>query len=119
MKPVRSIPAVLAFAALIVLVPLRSRPQTPPRPDQNFQNCVDGFYGCNRKALTAAQREDLAIISQDSNFQDCFNGFADCDHTKLTADERRIVAAAAHDRDLQNCLSGIGECNAAHLSDAE
>src|SRR6266576_1008638 len=58
-------------------------------PQNNFLDCFHGFADCDKKQLTAEQRQEVARARRIQNLESCVDGIGGCDTTLLTEKQRK------------------------------
>ncbi len=112
----------LGWFSITCLVLLLLLPSSSPTiaqqvsDDQNFRNCLNGWYPCSVTRLTSEQRVQVEARERERNYRNCLNGWYPCSVTRLTSEQRVQVEARERERNYRNCLNGWYPCNAGMLT---
>ena len=88
-------------------------------PNQNFNKCLHGYFGCDLSGLNNSERSQVEQASHLRNVNNCLHGYVGCDSSKLSNDEQPRVQEAARQRNFNNCLHGYVGCDSSKLSNDE
>src|SRR6266576_2155193 len=82
-------------------------------PQNNFLDCFHGFADCDKKQLTAEQRQEVARARRIQNLESCVDGIGGCDTTLLTEKQKKPITTTTSRSAWKVWATATALCSAA------